>query len=73
MTYHNANSLGAQSEEQAKKENWHRMDCLAKYNLKNERDYSKLIKWFAKQNEEWRQSRHKRFMARTNDRLRLYA
>jgi hypothetical protein len=72
MNYHNANSLGAQSEEQAKKDNWHRMDCLAANQLRVEHDTEKLKKWFASQNEEWQAARKARFTSRLNERGRQF-
>jgi len=67
MTYHNANSLGAQSFEQAKKQNFHRMDCLAKRYIEKF-DKQTALKWFKTQNEEWKRSREERFTSRLNER-----
>jgi hypothetical protein len=61
---YNACSLGPQSAEEAKKLNWHRMDCLAVYKLKNERDTSKIRAWFKTQNKEWQTDRSARFNSR---------
>jgi len=72
MTYNNAAKLGPQTEAEAIKWNWHRMDCLAKYQLNNERDHKKLMAWFAKQGEEWKESRKQRFTIRSNEKFRLY-
>ena len=72
MTYNNACSLGPQTELEAKQHNWKRMDCLAKYHLKNQRDNKKLMDWFKGQDSEWQASRLDRFTARANDRMRLY-
>lgn len=66
MTFHNANSLGAQSEAEAKKHNWHRIDCLAARQLRVERDPLKLKKWFSTQDEEWQASRKGRFTSRVS-------
>lgn len=68
MTYHNACSLGPQSEEEAKTLNWKRMDCLAKYQLNSGNDNKKLMEWFKSQNEEWQAARKQRFTARLNQR-----
>lgn len=67
MTYNNACKLGAQTEGEAKKLNWHRMDCLAKHNIEK-LDKQSALKWFAKQNEEWKKSRSNRFSSRLNAR-----
>ena len=67
MTYHNANSLGAQTIEQAKKDNWFRMDCLAKRYIEKF-DRQSAMKWFEAQNEEWQKSRLERFTSRLNER-----
>jgi len=64
--------FGPQSAEEAKKMNWDRMDCLAKYLLKNEPDHKKLIIWVNKQDKEWAASRKSRFLLRSNDRMRMY-
>lgn len=63
----NANSFGAQTEEEAKKQNWHRMDCLAKLYIKKF-DRQSAVKWFETQNEEWQRSRLERFTSRLNER-----
>lgn len=67
MTYHNANSLGAQTREQTKKDNWHRMDCLAKRYIEKF-DGQAAMKWFESQSEEWQKSREARFTSRLNER-----
>jgi len=63
----NANSLGAQTEEEARKQNFHRMDCLAKRYIEKF-DKPSAIKWFKTQNEEWQTSRLERFTSRLNER-----
>jgi hypothetical protein len=60
---YNACSLGPQSAEEAKKLNWHRMDCLAKRYIKKF-DSQAALKWFAAQDEEWQSARKARFMSR---------
>ena len=72
MTYHNAAKLGPQTEAEEIKWNWDRMDYLAQYQLANERDHKKLIAWFTKQNEDWKESRRSRFIARSNEKFRIY-
>ncbi len=72
MTFHNANSLGSQSEEEAKNHNWHRMDCLAANQLKIERDPLKLKKWFSTQDKEWQVARKDRFNSRVGSRFGMY-
>ena len=64
MTFHNASKFGPQSDGDARKMNWHRMDCLAANQLRVERDNSKLKAWFAAQDEEWQVARKARFMSR---------
>lgn len=67
MTYHNACKLGPQTEAEAKRLNWQRMDCLAKHNIEK-LDKQSAMKWFAKQPEEWKESRAARFTSRINQR-----
>ncbi len=64
MNYYNACSLGPQTEAEAKKLNWHRMDCLAANKLKTEGNPLKLQKWFASQDKEWQAARKARFSSR---------
>jgi hypothetical protein len=64
---YNACSLGPQSAEEAKKLNWHRMDCLANRNIKKF-DIQAALKWFAAQDEEWQISRKVRLQSRLNER-----
>ena len=64
MTFHNACSLGPQSEAEAKKLNWKRMDCLAANKLKTEMNPLKLKKWFLSQDQEWQAARKSRFSSR---------
>lgn len=73
MTFINVCTYGPQNEAEAKKANWHRMDCLAARQLKIERDHTKLKKWFKTQDEEWQAARKARFDSRINDRTRMYA
>ena len=67
MKYQNACSLGAQSEAEAKKDNWWRMDCLAKRYIEKF-DKKASLDWFETQNEEWQASRKERFTARLSER-----
>ena len=67
MTYNNACKLGAQTEEEARKQNWHRMDCLAQRYIEKF-DKQASLKWFATQNQEWKDSRADRFSSRLNQR-----
>ena len=67
-SYNNACSVGAQSTEEAQKQTWHKLDCLAKYQLNSGHDNKTLIEWFKSQNEEWQASRQQRFTARLNQR-----
>lgn len=62
--FSNVSKFGPKDEAQAKKMNWHRIDCLAAYLLRKERDSAKLRAWFASQDEEWQAARKARFMAR---------
>ena len=50
MTYNNACKFGAQTEEEARKQNWHRMDCLAQRYIEKF-DKQASLKWFATQNQ----------------------
>lgn len=72
MTFHNASKFGPQSEADAKKHNWHRMDCLAANQLRVERDPMKLKKWFASQDEEWQAARKDRFNSRISNNRGAY-
>jgi hypothetical protein len=67
VTYNNACHLGAQTTEEAKQQNWHRMDCLAKRYIEKF-DKQSALKWFAQQEEEWKKSRTVRFSSRLNAR-----
>jgi hypothetical protein len=64
MKFDNACSLGPNTDEDVKKSNWNRMDCLAANQLKVERDPLKLKKWFASQDAEWQAARETRFASR---------
>jgi hypothetical protein len=63
----NANSLAPQTAEGIKKQNWHRMDCLAKRYIENF-DRQTAVKWFESQDEEWQKARVERFTSRLNER-----
>jgi len=63
----NACSLGPQTAAEAKKQNWHRMDCLAKRYIEKF-DSQAALKWFGTQDEAWKKSRKKKFQSRLNDR-----
>jgi len=67
-TFNNACSFGPQTLEEAKRLNWQRMDCLLKEKLKKELDRTKIIKWFEKQDSEWREYRRKTFNQQLNQR-----
>ncbi len=64
----NACSLGAQTAAEVKRQTWHKLDCLAKYQLNSGYDNQKLMKWFESQNEEWQASRKAKFKMRLNQR-----
>lgn len=66
MTYNNACKLGAQTEAEAKKMNWHRMDCLAKHYIARF-DKKSSLEWFVKQDEDWKTSRANKFHARMSN------
>jgi uncharacterized phage-like protein YoqJ len=65
---YNACSLGPQTKEEAKKLNWHRLDCLTANKLKIETDSTKILVWFEKQDEEWKAARKARLKQRINSR-----
>lgn len=67
MTFINMCKLGAQTEAEAKKLNWSRMDYLAAHNIKK-LDRQSAIKWFSKQPEDWQKARKQRFTSRLNER-----
>lgn len=64
----NTSRFAPKTPEELQKQNWHRMDCLAKYKLANENDKSKLKAWFETQDQAWQESRQARFNSRLNER-----
>lgn len=67
MRFNNACSLGPQNEEDAHNQNWHRMDCLARWYIEKF-DRQAALKWFGTQDQAWQDSRKQRFNSRINER-----
>lgn len=72
MKFHNVSKFAPKNDAEAKKQNWHRIDCLAAHTLKVQRDPLKLKEWFATQDSEWQTAREERFNSRVNSRMGAY-